>query len=40
MGGPYNSGILASDLTSETTYFYEKSPKNVVEKAKKNQSNL
>ena len=35
MGGPYNSGILASDLTSETTYFYEKSPKNVVEKAKK-----
>tara|TARA_Y100000817_G_scaffold100893_1_gene78828 strand:- start:540 stop:1544 length:1005 start_codon:yes stop_codon:yes gene_type:complete len=34
MGGPYNSGILASDLTSETTYFYEQSPKEIVDRAK------
>ena len=33
LGGPYNSGILASDLDSETTYFYEASPHEIVRKA-------
>jgi len=35
IGGPYNSGILASDLSKPTTYFYEPSPIEVIEKAKK-----
>ncbi|MBR97782.1 MAG: hypothetical protein CL887_04725 [Dehalococcoidia bacterium] len=35
LGGPYNSGILASDLKSETTYFYDRAPKAVISKAKK-----
>ena len=35
LGGPYNSGILASDLNSDTTYFYDPAPRSVVEKAKK-----
>jgi len=35
IGGPYNSGILASDLSKASTYFYEPSPSNVIEKAKK-----
>ena len=35
LGGPYNSGILASDLKSDTTYFYDPAPKSVIEKAKK-----
>lgn len=35
IGGPYNSGILASDLDKESTYFYEPSPSNVIDKAKK-----
>jgi len=35
IGGPYNSGILASDLSKESTYFYEPSPLDVVDKAKK-----
>ena len=35
LGGPYNSGILASDLKSDTTYFYDPAPRSVVEKAKK-----
>ena len=34
LGGPYNSGILASDLGPESTYFYETAPQNVIEKAK------
>ena len=34
MGGPYNSGILASDFKSESTYFYESSPTKVIEKAR------
>lgn len=34
LGGPYNSGILASDLDADTTYFYESSPQKVVQKAK------
>ena len=33
LGGPYNSGILASDLDCDTTYFYEASPQEVVLKA-------
>ena len=35
LGGPYNSGILASDLKSDTTYFYDPAPRSVIEKAKK-----
>ncbi len=35
IGGPYNSGILASDLSKSSTYFYEPSPTEVIEKAKK-----
>ncbi|MDC0035245.1 aldo/keto reductase [Chloroflexi bacterium] len=35
LGGPYNSGILASDLDSESTYFYNPSPPEVIEKAQK-----
>ena len=34
LGGPYNSGILASDFKSESTYFYEPSPTKVTEKAR------
>lgn len=35
LGGPYNSGILASDLSTETsTYFYKNTPPNILEKAK------
>ncbi len=35
IGGPYNSGILASDLDKESTYFYEPSPSEIIYKAKK-----
>lgn len=35
IGGPYNSGILASDLDKKSTYFYEPSPSDVINKAKK-----
>ena len=35
LGGPYNSGILASDLNTKSTYFYDPSPFEVIEKAKK-----
>ena len=34
LGGPYNSGILASDLDSKSTYFYDPSPFEVIERAK------
>ena len=34
LGGPYNSGILASDLDENVTYFYETAPQHVIEKAK------
>lgn len=34
LGGPYNSGILASDLSNDTTYFYEKTPADVLERAR------
>jgi len=33
LGGPYNSGILASDLSTDTTYFYEIAPPIVLERA-------
>ena len=35
LGGPYNSGILASNLNEESTYFYDPSPPQVIEEAKK-----
>ena len=34
LGGPYNSGILASDLSPEATYFYSKVPPDVLERAR------
>ena len=34
LGGPYNSGILASNLEEESTYFYDPSPPEVIKKAK------
>ena len=34
LGGPYNSGILASDLGPFTTYFYQQTPPEVLETAK------
>lgn len=33
LGGPYNSGILASDLGPDSTYFYEKAPSEVIARA-------
>ena len=35
LGGPYNSGILASDLNTKSTYFYDPSPPEIIETAKK-----
>ena len=35
LGGPYNSGILASDLSPGATYFYEKAPPDVLERARR-----
>ena len=35
LGGPFNSGILASDLRSPTTYFYQDASENIIEKAKR-----
>ena len=35
MGGPYNSGILSSDLGPDTTYFYEPTPPEVLETARR-----
>ena len=35
LGGPYNSGVLASDLGPETTYFYERTPPDTLETAKR-----
>ena len=34
IGGPYNSGILASDLSHNSTFFYEKAPPQILERAK------
>ncbi len=38
LGGPYNSGILASDLGPGTTYFYQRTPPEVLETAKRIKS--
>ncbi len=35
LGGPYNSGILASDLKSGATYFYQEAPQEVITRASK-----
>ena len=35
LGGPYNSGVLASDLGEGTTYFYKDTPPNVLESARR-----
>ena len=35
LGGPYNSGVLASDLGPDTTYFYQQTPPEVLETAKR-----
>ena len=35
LGGPYNSGVLASDLGEGTTYFYQSTPPEVLELARK-----
>ena len=34
LGGPYNSGVLASDLGPDTTYFYQRTPADVLERAR------
>ena len=34
LGGPYNSGILASDLSDDTTFNYLPAPRDVLEKAR------
>ncbi len=34
IGGPYNSGILASDLSPGATYFYDEAPPEVLERAR------
>lgn len=34
LGGPYNSGVLASDLSEETTYFYQSTPPEVLDLAR------
>jgi len=34
LGGPYNSGILASDLQPGTTYFYQEASAEVLDKAR------
>ena len=35
LGGPYNSGILASDLSDESTYQYVKAPQEILERARR-----
>jgi D-threo-aldose 1-dehydrogenase len=35
LGGPYNSGVLASDLGPDTTYFYQRTPPEVLETARR-----
>ena len=34
LGGPYNSGILASDLSAGATFFYREAPPDVLERAR------
>ena len=38
LGGPYNSGILASDLSGDATYFYNETPPEVLDRARKIKS--
>ena len=38
VGGPYNSGILASDLSPGAQYFYRDAPPEVLEKARRIKS--
>ena len=38
LGGPYNSGVLASDLGPDTTYFYQRTPPEILETAKRIKS--
>ncbi|MDP6453143.1 MAG: aldo/keto reductase [SAR202 cluster bacterium] len=38
LGGPYNSGILASDLQPGATYFYQEAPADVLDKARQIKS--
>ena len=35
LGGPYNSGILASDLGRQSTYDYEVAPPEIIDRARK-----
>ena len=35
LGGPYNSGVLASDLGADTTYFYRRTPPEVLARARR-----
>ena len=35
LGGPYNSGILASDQSDEATYQYVKAPAEILERARR-----
>ncbi len=35
LGGPYNSGILASDLSDDTTFNYLPAPREVLERARR-----
>ena len=35
LGGPYNSGILASDLGPQSTYDYEVAPPEIIDRARK-----
>ena len=35
IGGPFNSGILASDLSANSKYNYEDAPPELLKKARK-----
>ena len=35
LGGPYNSGILASDLSPGAQYFYADAPPDILERARR-----
>ena len=35
LGGPYNSGILASDLSDDTTFNYLPAPREILERARR-----
>ena len=38
LGGPYNSGILASDLSPDATYQYAKAPSEILHRARRIKS--